>query len=216
MSWYFRGAAAPLLVIALLAGGCKEATVGPDNRGTIAGRVLDYETGEPIARASITTTPPSEAVLSGTDGRFELDQLPVGSYQVSARKSGYTPTTVAVSVQEDRTTSATIYLEEEDEETETDSVAVDVDVLNFWNTGSSDSTYVEAEYRIQNRGDVAVSEYEIYFQINTDSATYYHDEEGSSLGVGQTDVQRFRTFIPSGPVTSVEVDDLWTDPPLDS
>lgn len=202
---------APALIVLALTG-CKEATLGPVQEGGIEGQVVDYVTGVPIANAAITTTPASEAVLTDGEGNFQLDDLEAGSYQVTARKSGYSPSTVAIAVKNDRTSSAVIFLEEEDEDAAADSPLLDVQVTSFWNTTEGDSTYVEAEYRVRNDGGVAATAYEVYFRIETTGDTYYFDETGEALGVGQADVRRFKSFIQSSSATAVEVEDVWTDP----
>ena len=107
----------PLSLIVLLVGlaGCKEGTLGPDLLGGIEGVVLDYETSSPLAGASITTSPPTDAIVTNAEGRFVLDELSVGNYTIQAKKPGYGTNSVTVSVRENRMTQATVFLEVADE-----------------------------------------------------------------------------------------------------
>jgi 5-hydroxyisourate hydrolase-like protein (transthyretin family) len=64
----------------------------------LTGRVVDANTGEPIARAHVTLrffqgAQPAQEVtlLSDTDGVFLIANLPGGGYQVSCEKAGYLP-----------------------------------------------------------------------------------------------------------------------------
>jgi hypothetical protein len=64
----------------------------------LTGRVVDANTGEPIARAHVTLRffqggqpAPEVTLLSDTDGGFRITDLPAGGYQVSCEKAGYLP-----------------------------------------------------------------------------------------------------------------------------
>ena len=71
--------------------------------GTIRGRVVAADTGQPLRRARVTLAnllspfPPFEKTVPRTltddDGRFALTNIAAGSYSVTAYKSGYTSTT---------------------------------------------------------------------------------------------------------------------------
>ncbi len=214
MTRIHRSAGAAALLLLAGAFGCKEATLDPSAYGDIEGRVLDYETGAAIAGASITTTPASEALVTDAQGNFTIQDLETGTYQVAARKAGYTANTVSVAVRAEQSAEASIYLQAEDS-TET-TAALDVTVTSFWNAHSEegDSTFVEAEYRVENTGAVPVNAYEVYFRIPTTGDTYYHSEAGDTLKVGQSDIGRFKTYIQSSQATAVQVDTVWSDPPL--
>jgi len=60
----------------------------------IAGRVIDAQTGAPVARARVSITPSGSqsdeiVVLTGDDGVFDLTGVPEGNYQLSGERVGY-------------------------------------------------------------------------------------------------------------------------------
>ena len=64
----------------------------------LTGRVVDANTGEPVARARVTvrffqsgSEAPEVTLLSDTDGSFRITNMPEGGYQVSCEKLGYLP-----------------------------------------------------------------------------------------------------------------------------
>jgi protocatechuate 3,4-dioxygenase beta subunit len=64
---------------------------------TIAGRVVDADSGQPVRRAVVRINSPQlgpgRTVSTDADGRYRFATLPAGSYTVSASKSGYVNTT---------------------------------------------------------------------------------------------------------------------------
>lgn len=68
---------------------------GGGGRPVIAGRLVDPE-GAPLADVKVFTEPPTDRVLSGLDGRFEITRvmpgssvLPEGIYRVHFQKDGF-------------------------------------------------------------------------------------------------------------------------------
>ena len=64
----------------------------------LTGRVVDANTGEPVARARLTVRffqggpeAPEVTLLSDMDGSFRITNLPQGGFQVSCEKAGYLP-----------------------------------------------------------------------------------------------------------------------------
>ena len=49
---------------------CKEDTVQPVLYGSISGVVINDSTASVIEGAGVTTTPPTSAILTGSDGKF--------------------------------------------------------------------------------------------------------------------------------------------------
>ena len=78
--------------------------------GRLSGTLRDAVSNELLSRASITTNPPSEALITGTDGQFAIDSLPVGDYTVIVEKHGYASDSVAVAVQEGKATPVAMLL----------------------------------------------------------------------------------------------------------
>ncbi|RPI67820.1 MAG: hypothetical protein EHM47_15265, partial [Ignavibacteriales bacterium] len=115
MFTYFR-ITALLTIISLCFIGlsCKENTIQPEFFGSINGQVLSEENSTPIAGASVTTTPPSNAIITGSDGRFNFTDLAVGNYTVAVSKNGFKKGSVTVSVKENLAADATILLEKEE------------------------------------------------------------------------------------------------------
>ncbi len=90
---------------------CKEDTIQPELYGSISGIVMDQDASSALEGASITTSPPTSAILTGSDGKFSIQDIPVGNYTITAQKNGYKKSSVSVSVRENAVTQATIFLE---------------------------------------------------------------------------------------------------------
>lgn len=56
---------------------------------TIYGIISDHETGEAIANASIVLSPGGKTKTTGTDGRFEFNDLEATQYTIMIQKAGY-------------------------------------------------------------------------------------------------------------------------------
>lgn len=78
--------------------------------GSLSGTLIDGISNRPIAGASITTHPPSVALITSPTGQFVIDSLALGNYTVIVEKFGYTTDSVAVAVQERKTTPVTMLL----------------------------------------------------------------------------------------------------------
>ncbi len=91
---------------------CKENTVEPVFFGSIAGKVVDSKTGLPISAASITTNPSTNAIVTDNAGAFNIKDIQVGSYTITAKKNGYKTGSVSIMVKENATAQASILLED--------------------------------------------------------------------------------------------------------
>jgi hypothetical protein len=84
------------LLLALLLQGPKAAPP-PPKPGAIRGRVVAADSGKPLLRASVTVLSASDGRTSrlvastNAQGRFEIKDVPAGSYYVSVAKAGYLP-----------------------------------------------------------------------------------------------------------------------------
>jgi hypothetical protein len=200
-----------LATVVLIFTGCKEGTLEPELTGSIAGTVLDYESGSPVPGASITTSPPTGAIVTDADGRFELRDVEAGNYTINVKKPGYKSNSVTVAVRQNRTTDATLFMEEDTGDDEPPGASLRVDLLNWWNSTSNDSSFVNVEYRARNEGGQTIIAYEVYFRIVAGSETFYHEVTGSTLRANQSDVRQFARYLPNAPADSVAVDDVWVD-----
>jgi hypothetical protein len=190
------------LSLMLVVAGCDEETIGPRTQGTLEGVVQDAETNDPIAQANVTTSPPTQSVLTNEDGTFEIADIPTGNYSIQATKTNYQSRAVQVSVQENQPTSTTLLLERENNfGSETDSLTAEV--INWFNdrvnrdSSGADSIFADVEYSAENVGDVRIQDYEVYFKIDTAEGTFAKEVSGDSLDTGQRDVGGFRKYIPA-------------------
>ena len=193
----------PLLVIV----GCENELLEPDLRGAIEGQVFDFDTREPLSGVNITTNPPTGSLITDEEGRF-----PTGNYSVAGRRSGYDANSITVSVLDGQTRTAILLLEREaEDDTTSNGARFDASVLNFTNRTENDSSFVVVEYRARNTGSVAISAYEIYFQLLTTGQTYFEEVSGTNLGVGQSDIGEFEQYVGRDTVVAVEISDFFFD-----
>ena len=83
------------------------AAAAAQGGGTIAGRVLDADNGQPIAAAQVTVANTPGGAATGDDGRFTLANIPAGARTVTVRRIGYQQQVRAVTV----TAGGTVTLE---------------------------------------------------------------------------------------------------------
>ncbi len=76
--------------------------------GGISGKVVDDISGAPLANATITTSPPTVAVLSNAQGDFSIMNLVAGVFSVNVQKTGYKNTSVQVTVTDGNITPVSI------------------------------------------------------------------------------------------------------------
>lgn len=67
--------------------------------GSVVGRVIDAQTGRPVATAQVAVSGTSLGALVDNEGRFRIDNVPVGSREVRAIRIGYQTATAVVTVQ---------------------------------------------------------------------------------------------------------------------
>lgn len=66
--------------------------------GNVHGIVTDKESGEPIASASITISPLGKSTSTGSDGRYEYNNIEVGQYTVQAIANNYDSNSKSVTI----------------------------------------------------------------------------------------------------------------------
>jgi TonB-linked SusC/RagA family outer membrane protein len=87
------GFALTLLAFALL-----PADVTAQGSGTITGRVIDQATQAPVPDAQVIVVGTQRGAMTDQDGRFTISGVPAGSYEVRARRVGYSSTVQRVTV----------------------------------------------------------------------------------------------------------------------
>ncbi len=91
--------------------GCEDNPVEPVLYGKVTGTVRDARNNQPLANASITTTPATSSVVTDAQGNFELAGVPVGRLTIAASKADYRSVTVAVTVENEASVAVSIVLE---------------------------------------------------------------------------------------------------------
>lgn len=189
---------------------CSQDTVNTEVYGDIEGRVIDAKTEEPIRNVSIATSPGTVAILTEEDGSFYIDDVPTGNYNITARKDGYSNASVSVAVRENRVATASITMRPNEEDTSATTDDLEANVTSWFNRADGDSMFVDVEYSVRNIGDNAdIEEYEVYFEIKTDSVSFFYDVEGADLKKGQKRFREFSKYIFSATATDVVVLETW-------
>lgn len=192
----------------LLLAGCKDGIVEPDRFGSIQGRVLDFQSFAPLGGALVTTSPATDAVLTGEDGSFQIESALIGTYTITARRSGYATNTTTISIREGQIGRAEVLLEvSDDDDDEPQGGELTAQVLNFTNEPfTADSSFVSVEYRATNGGETTITDYDVYFRIETDRGLFYQQVTGTSLGPGRSTFGTFRKALLGAVASAVIVE----------
>ena len=92
------------------AAACQEDTIEPAVTGNLIGTVLSSGSQSPISGVSITTSPPSTALVTNIDGTFSIPNVPIGDVLVSAEKQGFETSSVRISVQKNDVNEITMVM----------------------------------------------------------------------------------------------------------
>ncbi|RUT80031.1 carboxypeptidase regulatory-like domain-containing protein [Ancylomarina longa] len=87
-----------LMTIFSLVFSCNENTIDPDQFGSISGTVKTSDGNLPMEGVAISTSPGSKSVTTDVDGHFNLGEVLVGDYSVTAKKEDYTSENVSIKV----------------------------------------------------------------------------------------------------------------------
>jgi TonB-linked SusC/RagA family outer membrane protein len=87
-----------LLTPALLLALCVRPAAAQQQQGTISGTVTDRVSGTPIPSVRVTLLNTNRSAVTNQQGRFSLQGVPVGTYQVQAAIIGYAAATNAANV----------------------------------------------------------------------------------------------------------------------
>jgi len=97
-----------ILLALAIAMGCVLSLSAQVGQGTIKGKILDEETGEPVPFANVTLMSGSDQILGTTtdfDGKYTLKPIPPGSYDLQISYVGYQTKRVAgITVSSDKIT----------------------------------------------------------------------------------------------------------------
>lgn len=201
-------------IVALIAAfsfltGCTPEMIEPELYGSIEGVVINSTDNTGLSDTSIETTPATEAILTDNKGNFQLNNVPTGSYQIRASRPDFKSKTVSITVRENRTTSAKLLIEP-DEEEESSAQNLQAQITSWRQTGQTDSSHVDVEYRITNTsGTKAISSFEVYFDIYTDKDTFYYEIANSELESGEQNIGSFKKFVRNSSVDSVIISGVW-------
>ncbi|MEX0779867.1 MAG: carboxypeptidase-like regulatory domain-containing protein [Balneolales bacterium] len=186
---------------------CKENLMEAERYGEIHGVIQNDFDDKVVKGAGVTTNPPTVATSSDGSGRFKIKDVSPGNYTVQVKKKGYKGTSVNISVREEKTADALIFLNLDEEES-SNSMA-EIEITRWQNKSSNDSVYVDVNYRIDNVGDTDIQAYEIYFKIETESSIYYQEQQGEKLRSGQKSFGEFKKYMHSETAKKVIIDDHW-------
>lgn len=79
-----------------------------DMFGTIDGKVLDYDTNEPVEYVTVQLSPGGKNMTTSSDGRFTFEELDARQYSLTVQKNGYETNMKTVNVISSETTEVII------------------------------------------------------------------------------------------------------------
>ena len=166
-----------------------------------------------MAGAGLTTSPPTDALVTDADGAFAFEDVPAGNYTITASRSGYDANTITVSVRRGHAAEANLFLRPSDTTATGSPGGLRVEVLNVLDRIERDSAFVRVEYRVANAGRAAIPYYEAYFRIETSEGPFYEEQTGRDLGVGQEDIRQFEKDVAGAEVDTVVVERFFFEEP---
>lgn len=190
---------------------CSKDAMEGDTFGTIEGSIIDSESEEPVRNVNITTTPPTNSILTDDNGEFEFSNIPTGNYTVNASKPGFRDKSVSISVRENSFAVAKIFFQQEtDEAAEQEDDIIEAEVTSWHTTTSNDSIFVDVSYRVSNISErTDVNEFEVYFEIVTSNAAFFYEIDGSDLKVGQNMFGEFNKYTRESLAEDVQITGFW-------
>ncbi len=78
--------------------------------GMVAGRVTDASTRASLDQVAVHVEGTSAGTITAGDGRYTIRAVPAGTYHITARRVGYSPSTQTVTISPDSTVSANFIL----------------------------------------------------------------------------------------------------------
>jgi uncharacterized membrane protein len=97
--------------VALLTAVCASCAKDEINiYATLYGVVSDSDTAEPIAGATVVLSPGGKTKTTGSDGRYEFQDLDAAQYTITVQKTGYQTNRKTITAVSDEKTEANIPL----------------------------------------------------------------------------------------------------------
>lgn len=110
LKWRLLPGAFFLLICAGLLSSCQEDLVVPAYFGTVTGTVLDARTNQPLANATITTSPATSSYVTSAQGKFQITDAPAGRFAITVSKVDYQQVVTNVTVNDRQTADVSIVL----------------------------------------------------------------------------------------------------------
>lgn len=78
-----------IAVLLILLVSCNEDRISENDFGSITGKVVVQGTNTPLENVRISTSPVTSTVFTDVNGKFKIENVPIGEYSVGARLDGY-------------------------------------------------------------------------------------------------------------------------------
>ena len=89
---------------------CQENLVEPAYFGTVTGTVLDGRNNLPLANATVTTNPATSSYLTNAQGKFTINNVPVGRLAITVSRTDYQQVVANVTVSENQSADVSVVL----------------------------------------------------------------------------------------------------------
>ena len=99
-----------LLFSSFLLNACQEDLVQPAYFGSVTGTVLDGRNNLPLANATVTTNPATSSYLTNAQGKFTIDNVPVGRLAITVSRTDYQQVVANVTVSENQSADVSVVL----------------------------------------------------------------------------------------------------------
>ena len=127
----------------------------PTKYGRIQGIVTNYTTNEPLQGVNISLSPSGLSAVTGSDGRYEFNDIEVGQYTVQGMKTGFETNTKSIVVTENGVASGDMQMR-----TATTGFNLNVEYLDFGNHFNT------LTFKIINASTTTPMSWEIFESLN--------------------------------------------------
>ena len=132
-----------------------EEITNPTKYGRIQGIVTNYTTNEPLQGVNISLSPSGLSAVTGSDGRYEFNNIEVGQYTLQGMKTGFETNTKSIVVTEEAVASGDMQLR-----TATTGFNLSVEYLDFGNHFNT------LTFKIINASATTPMSWEIFESVN--------------------------------------------------